>query len=73
MSDPTPKTHDDIGFTERRGDDSRPAGADGAIPRSQSDAVFSSSPSSDTSQVNNAPRTHHYSIKELERVQPGNL
>lgn len=69
MSDSTPKRHDETGFTERR-DDSRP-GADRVLPRSQSDAVFSFS--GDTGQVNNAPRTHHYSIKELERVTPGNL
>ena len=68
MSDPTPKKYDETGFTELRGDDS---GAGMTIPRSQSDAVLSSS--GDSGQANNAPRTYHHSIKERERVNPGNL
>ena len=68
MSDPTLKRHDEIDFTERREDDS---GAVRSMPRCQSNAVFSSF--GDRSQANIGQRKSYPNIKQLERVNPGNL
>lgn len=67
MRDPTPDRYDDTSFATR-GDD---PGASRGIPRSQSDAVFSSS--GETRQAPKSPRTYHHSIKVVERFNPGNL
>ena len=73
VSDPTPKTFDETGFTERSGQDSLRE-AVSILPRNQTESyLLSMAPFGHCGQAEPAPKTRCYSSSQLQNIYPGDL